>query len=378
MNASLIILTISCFVALAMGAILLTVAKSYPKSVHGLTEWGVAALIIGFSLPLFIARGVIPDVFSIVLANLMILIGFMMMNLGIRRFAGTPPRTSHAALALFVLAFVSLFAWFVYVQPNIGMRVATLSVFTLAVILDQLFFVLKALPRTTGRHILVFSLVILIGSRLFRLGSLMLGLDQTTGIFDPSIAQISYIAVPSITIPLGAISFVMLASEKLRQELEFISCHDDLTQCLNKKSAIEELQREIAHAKRYGNKLSIMLIDLDNFKIINDTHGHLEGDNVLVDFSRHAKTALREADQLARFGGDEFLAILPDTDIEQAALTAERLHETGKESQPIAWSVSIGISEWLGQDDSLAALLTRADKALYQSKALGRNQTQSI
>jgi diguanylate cyclase (GGDEF)-like protein len=140
---------------------------------------------------------------------------------------------------------------------------------------------------------------------------------------------------------------------------------------------MEALQREAARARRHGNKLSIMLLDLDNFKNINDTHGHLEGDKVLVDFSKRAKSSLRETDQLTRFGGDEFMAILPDTDLEQASLVAQRLHEAGREDQSIAWSVSIGLSEWLDQDDSLAALLTRADKALYKSKAFGRNQTQS-
>ena len=127
---------------------------------------------------------------------------------------------------------------------------------------------------------------------------------------------------------------------------------------------MEALQREIAHARRHGNKLSIMLLDLDNFKNINDTHGHLEGDKVLVDFSRRAKSSLRETDQLTRFGGDEFMAILPDTDLEQASLIAQRLHEAAREDQSIAWSVSIGLSEWLDHDDSVATLLTRPDKAL--------------
>jgi len=378
MNAPLIILTISCFVALAMGAILFTIAKTYPKSIRGLTEWSLAALVIGFSLPLFIARGVIPDAFSIVLANLMILIGFMMMNQGLRKFSGATPRISRAVLAAFALTYVSLFAWFTYIQPHIGMRIATMSVFTLVVIADQLILVLRKLPRTAGRHILVSSLAILIGSRVVRLGGLLLGFDLPTGVFDPSIAQLVYIGLPSITIPLGAISLIMLASEKLQRDLEFVSRYDDLTQCLNKKSAMEELQREVARAKRHGNRLSIMIIDLDNFKAINDTHGHLEGDKVLVDFSGKAKTSLRETDRLTRFGGDEFMAVLPDTDIEHASLVANRLHEAGKEAQPIAWSVSIGITEWLGPDDSLSALLTRADKALYKAKALGRNQTQSI
>jgi diguanylate cyclase (GGDEF)-like protein len=378
MNAPLTILIISFFVALTMSGVLFIISRTYPKDIRGLTEWSSSVFVIALSLPLFIARDMIPDVFSIVLANLMVLIGFMMMNAGTRKFAGAPPRINRTGLLLFVFSFVLLFAWSTYVQPDVGMRVATLNIFTLIVILDLLVLALKELPGTTGRNILVFSLAILIGFRVVRLGGLMLGLDQPTGVFDTSISQLVFIAIPSVTIPLGTISLIMLASERLRQDLEFISRHDDLTQCLNKKSATDELRREIAHAKRYGNTLSIMIVDLDNFKDINDIHGHLQGDQVLIDFSIKAKAHLRETDQLARFGGDEFMAILPDTDLEHALLVANRLHEAGKASRPIAWSVSIGISQWLGDDDSLADLLTRADKALYQSKALGRSQTQSL
>jgi len=378
MNAPLIVLVTSCFVALAMAGVLFVISRTYPKSIRGLTDWSLAALVMGLSLPLLIARGHLPDLVSVVLATLMILAGFMLMNAGIRKFSGTLARINRALLFLFVLAYVSLFAWFTYVQPSVAMRVATLNLFTLVVIFDLLRIALKQLPRTAGRNILVFSLTILIGARVVRLGSLMFGIDQPTGVFDASVSQLVYLAIPTIMIPLGTISFVLLASEKLRRDLEFTSRYDDLTQCLNKRAAMEALQREIARARRHGNKLSIMLIDLDNFKNINDTHGHLEGDKVLVDFSRKAKTSLRETDQLTRFGGDEFMAVLPDTGVEQASLVAERLHEAGREGQPIAWSVSIGMSEWLDQDDSVAALLTRADKALYKSKAFGRNQTQSI
>lgn len=373
-----IILIISCFVALAMSGILFIIAKTYPKDIRGLTEWSMAALILALSFPLFMARDVIPSLFGIVLANLMILIGFMVIDLGIRKFSGTRSETSRWGLFLFVASYVLLFMWFTYVHPDIGMRVATMSLFTLAVVFDQLVIVLKKLPRTTGRSLLVFLLTILIVSRLIRLVGLVFGFDQPVGILSASITELAFIAVPSITIPLGAISFIMLASERLRQDLEFVSRHDDLTQCLNKKSAFDELQREISSAKRYGNKLSVMLVDLDNFKDINDQHGHLEGDNVLVDFSKKAKSSLRETDQLTRFGGDEFMVILPNTDLEQAMLVANRFHEAGNESQPIAWSVSIGVSEWSGNDDTLEALLTRADQALYESKASGRNQSQSL
>jgi diguanylate cyclase (GGDEF)-like protein len=378
MNAPLIILVTSFFVALTMAGVLFVISRTYPKSIRGLTEWSWGLLALALSLPLFIARDHIPDLFSIVLANLMVLGGFMLMNAGIRKFSGTAARIRRAWLVAFVLAFAALFAWFTYVQPNVAIRVGTLSLFTLVVISDQLRVTLKELPRTAGRHILVFSLTALIGMRVVRLASLMLGIDLPTGVFDPSLSQLAYLAIPSIMIPLGTISLVMLASEKLHQDLEFTSRYDDLTQCLNKRAAMEALRREIARCSRHGSKLSIMLIDLDNFKHINDTYGHLEGDKVLVDFSKRAKQLFREIDQLSRFGGDEFMAVLPDTDLEQASMVAGRLHEAGKEGQPIAWSVSIGLSEWQGQNDTLAALLTRADQALYKSKAFGRNQTQSI
>lgn len=375
MNPPLLILIISFFVALAMSGILLIIARTYPKSIRGTREWSVAALAIAMCFPLFIARSHIPDLLSIVLANVTLLLAFMMMNAGTRKFAGAPPKFGRKWLSLFVFAFVAVFLWFTYVQPDIRVRVASLSLFTLIVILDLLFFVLKALPGTAGRHVLVFSLAILVATRLMRLGALLLGFDPPTGVFDASVSQLVYVAIPSLTIPLGTISFIMLASEKLRHDLEFISRHDGLTQCLNKNAAMEVLNREIARTTRHGNPLAIMLFDLDNFKEINDTYGHLEGDKILVDFSTRAKASLRGSDQLTRFGGDEFMAILPDTGLEQALLVAHRFHEAGKASQPIAWSVSIGISAWLGPEDSLDALLTRADKALYKSKASGRNRT---
>lgn len=378
MNASLIILVTSFFVALTMAGVLFIISHTYPKSIRGLADWSWGLLTMALGLPLFIARHHIPDLFSIVLANMMILGGFMLMNAGIRKFSGIEARIRTAWLLGFVVAFTVLLAWFTYVHPSVAMRVATMNLFSLVVISDQLRVVLKELPRTAGRNILVISLTILVGARAVRLVSLILGVDQPTGLFDPSLLQVAYVAIPSIMIPLGTISLVMLASEKLQQNLEFTSRYDDLTQCLNKRAAMEALKQEIARVKRHGNKLSIMLIDLDNFKNINDTHGHLEGDKVLVDFSKWAKTFLRESDQLSRFGGDEFMVVLPDTDLAQATLIAGRLNAARSENQSIAWTVSIGLSECLGQVDSLAALLKRADLALYKAKASGRNQTQAI
>ena len=118
-----------------------------------------------------------------------------------------------------------------------------------------------------------------------------------------------------------------------------------------------------------------MFIDLDTFKEINDRYGHLGGDQVLIDLANKATTCLRQTDILFRYGGDEFVAILPLTDIQQAILAAERIHEEAAKSQTIPWTVSIGIAELTSEHDTIEDLLTRTDNALYQAKLSGKNKT---
>lgn len=375
MVTSAVILVISCLIALIMSGVLFVIARNYPKNIHGLRQWYQSSFILALTLPLFLARDIIPDLFSIILANLMILVCFMTMNLGTRKFAGAHSRSNNRLLFLFICSYLLLFAWFTYMQPNITMRVVCISIFTMIVTIDQLMLVVQKLPDTTGRSMLIVALAGMIITRAVRLGSIVLGYDHPTSVFDSSMFQLIFLATPAIMIPLATISYIMLATEKLHKNLEFINHHDDLTGCLNKKTGIQELEKEVNRARRYNHKFSIMMIDLDNFKNINDTYGHLEGDRVLVDFAQKAKAAIRATDQLSRFGGDEFMIILPNTALNEARLSSERIHQSARHSSR-PWTVSIGVAEWGGENDSLDALLSRADKSLYLSKKLGKNQTQ--
>jgi diguanylate cyclase (GGDEF)-like protein len=371
-----IILVISCLIALIMSGVLFVIARNYPKNIHGLRQWYQSSFILALTLPLFLARDIIPDLFSIILANLMILICFMMMNLGTRKFAEVHSRKNNTLLFLFVSTYILLLAWFTYIQPDITMRMVCISLFTTIVTADQLILALKRIPDSTGRNMLIVALAGMIITRMIRLGSIALGYDHPTGVFDSSTFQLIFLATPAILIPLATISYIMLATEKLHQNLEFMNDHDDLTGCFNKKTAIKELELQINRARRYKHTFSIMMIDLDDFKSINDKLGHMEGDRVLVDFAQKAKAAVRETDQLSRFGGDEFLIILPNTSIYEAKLLSERIHQSNLPDSNRSWTVSIGIAEWQGKSDSLDAMLTRADKSLYLSKKLGKNQTQ--
>lgn len=359
-----------------MSGILFVIARNYPKNIHGLREWYQSSFVLALALPLFLARAIIPDVFSIILANLMVLVCFMLMNLGTRKFAGVDARNNNQLLFLFICAYLLLLAWFTYMQPNITTRVICISLFTTIVTVDQLILVVRKIPDTTGRNMLVVALSGVILTRVVRLGGLAFGYDHPASIFDASLFHMIFLATPAIMIPIATISYIMLATEKLHENLEFMNHHDDLTGCFNKKAGIEELEREVYRAQRYNHHFSIMMIDIDNFKIINDTYGHLAGDTVLIDFAQKTRSAIRETDKLSRFGGDEFLIILPNTSIHEARLSSERIHHSASHTGSRPWTVSIGITEWLGEKDSLDALLTRADKSLYLSKKLGKNQTQ--
>lgn len=156
-----------------------------------------------------------------------------------------------------------------------------------------------------------------------------------------------------------------------------MATYDDLTHVLNRKGILAALESEFKRVFRHKYPLSILLIDLDHFKRINDSHGHLQGDLVLKESSQRMKDALRGEDSLGRYGGDEFLALLPHTDHEGAMIVGNRLVDRFKEfvikkgRQPLVQTISIGISSFQ-KSDSLTSFLERADRALYLSKDGGR------
>jgi two-component system cell cycle response regulator len=152
---------------------------------------------------------------------------------------------------------------------------------------------------------------------------------------------------------------------------------DDLTGLANRRHGARQLEREIALCVRHGRLLALLRVDVDHFKPINDSYGHEAGDAVLVEVARRLEAAVRGGDELARWGGDEFVAILPDTDKAGALRAAERLRVFVSES-PIAAAghqlpvtISVGWAHWAG--DTPDDLLARADRALYRAKDAGRD-----
>ena len=169
--------------------------------------------------------------------------------------------------------------------------------------------------------------------------------------------------------------------EEIKIKLLELASIDDLTGIMNRRVFDIEFKRDFANAKRYNKALSLVTIDLDNFKAINDKHGHFFGDLVLKLFAKEVTSLLREGDIFSRWGGDEFCIILPETSGVNAMKVAEKIRFAVKnihvktDKSPIYFTVSLGVTEFHNDDKDAMIMIDRADKALYDAKKAGRDKT---
>ena len=138
----------------------------------------------------------------------------------------------------------------------------------------------------------------------------------------------------------------------------------------NRRAFDESLLAHAAEQSRYPSPLSLAMIDVDGFKQVNDTHGHLHGDRTLQELARDLKASVRECDFLARYGGEEFVLLMPRTELHAACNLAERIRASVAANMPL--TISIGLAEWL-PSDTPSTFISRADTALYAAKDGGRN-----
>ena len=178
-------------------------------------------------------------------------------------------------------------------------------------------------------------------------------------------------------------TFVMALSNAMKHgDLQRIAALDPLTNCYNRRFGLTRLREEYTRAKRSELPLGLIMFDIDHFKLVNDSHGHLIGDRVLANVAREAKLNLREGDVLVRYGGEEFLCILPGASIEGVAEVCERIRHAIEamavqdRGQTISCTVSLGFGSFPATPaEDETALIRVADEALYQAKNDGRNRT---
>lgn len=174
---------------------------------------------------------------------------------------------------------------------------------------------------------------------------------------------------------------VAIENVMLHEEARRLSLMDGLTGIWNRRFMQMQFRQTLATAQRFQRPFSILMMDLDRFKGINDAHGHPRGDAILVEFAKRVSAALREVDTFARYGGEEFVVLLPETDVTGGATTAEKICEVIRskpfgdlEEEPVLLTVSIGVSAFPSHGESLKALIESADAALYKAKEEGRDR----
>jgi len=352
----------------------------------------VAELSFAGSFLAQVVRGYVPEVLPIVVGNLMMVLALSFLTIGIYRF-------TERRILLFPLILSSVGSYltillFYFFQDQMRYRTLIEAVFSVVLICYAAWPLCCTPPR--GRY---FGFRIALGTMLFgallsgvRVAALLRGSEMHTMYTGRAIDNLYYLN--SLMFLIGiTFSFFILVNERtvaelgqeitgrklLESRLRELTLTDELTGILNRRGLQEALTREAHRAVRLRHPLCLLVMDLDNFKKINDRHGHQVGDMALLSFTRTCTRYLREVDILGRSGGDEFLVILPETNAVQAMVVAEKLQKALRTATlvtgdgEIAITASIGVAARPQQDLTGAETMLRADQACYQAKKSGRN-----
>ncbi len=175
---------------------------------------------------------------------------------------------------------------------------------------------------------------------------------------------------------IGGLIGVALDNASLHEKSRVLSLSDPLTGIANRRLLDMMLDRSLARSKRYGEPLSVVMVDIDYFKKFNDTHGHVEGDRLLCQVAKLFAGEIRQTDLVARYGGEEFLIMLPDANLDNGSIKAERIRQLIADTTKV--TISLGVACYQDGIKDKEDLINRADKALYAAKEAGRNQVRRM
>ncbi|HEY8607505.1 MAG TPA: GGDEF domain-containing protein [Noviherbaspirillum sp.] len=371
------LIVVAGLLGLLCSAILFILRRSFPPTVGGLVYWSRGVFCLVLSSALFGMTGRLPVFLCVVVANVVLVAGILQLYAGFRDFARLP---LSRMLFVAVTAGATIHVlWFTYVDSHYPARA-----FGVTAVNATLFLASALLVRRTGGSGLSgrFTCMVLggIGAvSALRAAMLALQFDTPPDLLDPTATQRLYLAAMAFAVLAITLGAMMMANDRLRAALEFIASHDQLTDAYTRRAFLELLHKELARSARSLRPLALLMCDLDNFKSINDRHGHTMGDRVIVDFVRRTRTLLRNMDSIGRYGGEEFIILLPETTTKQAQQIAERLCAEIATASPDGlprYTVSIGVAACADGEPGVDELLMRADRALYRAKEDGRNRVE--
>jgi len=365
---------ISAILSLLCAFIFFVLHRSFPKGIKGLATWGWGCLLMTAAAVLFASRSSIPLLFSSFLANVFVVGGIMHMFRSVGTFTGQATRRRYLLLVLAVMAMILY--WPTFIDESYTMRIILVSTVNAGLFGGSAILINRMRQQGFAEW---FTKTIFLFSAAISMVRCLSAIFQE-GVSDPlkdvSLLQHVYLATFSFSLVALSMGFLLMVNRRLQLALEHASSHDDLTGVYRRAPFFEMLDKELSRSGRHARPLSVLMVDLDNFKAINDQYGHLEGDRVISAYSEKAQRVLRYGDVMGRYGGEEFIVLLPDTAPDDAYAIAERLRAaaaqvTSTDALPI--TVSIGIATSMQGNESAATLVGQADAALYSAKKAGKD-----
>jgi diguanylate cyclase (GGDEF)-like protein len=363
---------------LTVGLIWAYVVRSYPK-LEAARFWTASAFAAGLGASLAMLRTIVDSLLPLLAGGTVLIFAGCLAAMGVWRFYDRPIswRLSFLITGLSCAAI----SFFIVVHDSTSMRILAYTVgqsMPLALTLKLLLAPQKGRSVAGARLAgMITSLTIAIYA--MRAGGSLLGVDFA---FTSSSTAHSLVVMLLIFLTMALnFGFLLMTMDRLRNEVADLALLDDLTGVGNRRHLLQRLTEECARSERSGEPFSLLVIDLDGFKAINDTHGHAAGDACLQHFTLMAQTRLRPGDMLARTGGDEFCIVLPSSTLREGAMIARRVLDVCRDDaaasggKDIPIGVSIGVAQWNREIGTFSdRLIAAADRALYAAKKEGKNR----
>jgi diguanylate cyclase (GGDEF)-like protein len=365
----------------SLAAALAMAVVTWGKRREGVELWALGLLLNAVAYALFASRGHIHALLSIVLGNVLLCGVFTSLAAALLQFQGR--RLPWPAMAVAPVVMGAGMAWFI---DDYAARVVMAGLLLGALNLWALWILFSRREHAAGRGAWLVMAALGLQALVFLVRVVVVGgSDQpAAGLMQSSGVQTLTFSTTFIELMVATMGFIFMARDRADENNRRLAALDPLTGVANRRAAIAALDRDVARAVRTRESISVMMVDIDHFKRVNDQFGHPVGDQVLCNVVNVLRERVRTQDLVGRYGGEEFLVVLPDTDLAGAQQLARQLCEAvsgsrlQREGASIAVTVSIGVfGGRLEPGDSWDMLIAAADRALYQAKESGRNRVEA-